>query len=504
MTKNKKGFTLVELLAVIIVLSILMVLIIPEVTKIIKKTQLKSIENSTQGLMRAIRIAKHEYALDNEMEGLIFTFHDGNEEANVPDLKLNYTGKKPQNGKIIIGISGKIGLVFHDGKYCIEKKYENDNIIITEKKLENCNFDFQLDKDISGANKPVLLNGMTPIIWDENKKDWIKASNIDDPYEQNWYDYEKKQWANAKTEDGSFWVWIPRYAYKIINGFHSNVSGTIDIKFLNETSNNSKDNTEIKTEGYNGETNNTSMHYFLHPAFKFGENDIPGFWVAKFEPSGDINNIQILPQKDSLNNMKIKVFYMGTLKMKNYICSNNCDTHMMKNTEWGAVAYLTQSEYGINGKLDQNTSSTSTGGIDYTNNKQQSTTGTIYGIYDMSGGKWEYTMGVMVDSSNNRLVGYSDFSQDELNKIPNKYIDDYTTYDDAKNLYGDAIYETSSSDGGLNSWHGEESDFVTTYHDSFWFGRGSHANSSSYGIFTFVEYDGYFYKGTTFRPVAIR
>ena len=37
---------------------------------------------------------------------------------------------------------------------------------------------------------------------------------------QNWYDYDKKQWANAKTLDGSYWVWIPRYAYKITSGFH--------------------------------------------------------------------------------------------------------------------------------------------------------------------------------------------------------------------------------------------------------------------------------------------
>ena len=28
--------------------------------------------------------------------------------------------------------------------------------------------------------------------------------------------YENKKWANAKTEDGSMWVWIPRYAYKVV------------------------------------------------------------------------------------------------------------------------------------------------------------------------------------------------------------------------------------------------------------------------------------------------
>ena len=26
---------------------------------------------------------------------------------------------------------------------------------------------------------------------------------------------EEKKWANAKTQDGSMWVWIPRFAYRV-------------------------------------------------------------------------------------------------------------------------------------------------------------------------------------------------------------------------------------------------------------------------------------------------
>ena len=29
-----------------------------------------------------------------------------------------------------------------------------------------------------------------------------------------------KRWANAKSADGSYWVWIPRYAYKIESCYH--------------------------------------------------------------------------------------------------------------------------------------------------------------------------------------------------------------------------------------------------------------------------------------------
>ena len=61
------------------------------------------------------------------------------------------------------------------------------------------------------VNSPQLMDGMIPIYWDNDGKEIkVTAEN-----ENNWYDYENQQWANAKTQDGSYWVWIPRYAYEI-------------------------------------------------------------------------------------------------------------------------------------------------------------------------------------------------------------------------------------------------------------------------------------------------
>ena len=96
---------------------------------------------------------------------------------------------------------------------------------------------------------------------------------------------------------------------------------------------------------------------------------------------------------------------------------------MMKNSEWGAVAYLSQSKYGkygngnymgankevyINNYWNNSTTMTgcSSGSTNanysstcaYTFEKENngtgaSTTGMIYGVYDMSGGAFEYVMG---------------------------------------------------------------------------------------------------------------
>ena len=72
-----------------------------------------------------------------------------------------------------------------------------------------------------GVNTPQYYESqMTPIKWDETANDgagdWVETDGSD----PDWYDYENKKWANARTSDGSMWVWIPRYAYSITSGYH--------------------------------------------------------------------------------------------------------------------------------------------------------------------------------------------------------------------------------------------------------------------------------------------
>ncbi|MDD5979902.1 MAG: hypothetical protein PUC23_02170, partial [bacterium] len=104
------------------------------------------------------------------------------------------------------------------------------------------------------------------------------------------------------------------------------------------------------------------------------------------------------------------------------ITDTTLDTHMIKNNEWDAVAYLTQSIYGrctsstsctkigINNNTSYITGYGSPAGTEYDINngtyetilgKDASTTGNIYGVYDMSGGAMEYVMGVYTDGTKN-------------------------------------------------------------------------------------------------------
>jgi hypothetical protein len=62
----------------------------------------------------------------------------------------------------------------------------------------------------------------------------------------------------------------------------------------------------------------------------------------------------------------------------------NTDSHILRNSEWSAVAYLTTSRYG-QGQPEPAAGSATTGGGDYAGNPLRSSTGNITGVYDING-----------------------------------------------------------------------------------------------------------------------
>ena len=141
-------------------------------------------------------------------------------------------------------------------------------------------------------NKPRLKQGMTAIKFNEpteTSKGTVVETNIND---NSWYNYDEQKWANARTEDGSMWVWIPRYAYRI-----NEENETVDVVFLQGTSDNYYDENGILREAKRCESADdevdTTEGFTVHPAFtdesmvgyRNGgwDSEIEGIWVAKFE-----------------------------------------------------------------------------------------------------------------------------------------------------------------------------------------------------------------------------
>ena len=263
-------------------------------------------------------------------------------------------------------------------------------------------------------------------------------------------------------------------------------------------------------------SNTSSSSWATHPAFTFGSTELNGLWIGKFETTGKVNAPTIKPNQHANIYERIGEFYTmaRSIGVGTYDPTNNggntisgitqnshnlstATSHMLKNSEWGAITYLASSKYGagtnnvsINSALpstsadaDGTSSSfsttgcgpnninrsttayssvtTSTGGtvnlpelssshiedplacgdVDHSYigsiGQLASTTNNVYGIYDMSGGASEYVMG--------NLTGYDDQSESvgtsfTRNPIKPPYVD----------LYKESLGFDYSSSGDTN------------------------------------------------------
>ena len=357
-------------------------------------------------------------------------------------------------------------------------------------------------------NAPVLAEGMIPITYSDTLSMWVKANTKNTNF--NWYDYSNKMWANAvmvtsdkrdtymnaevgtevKEDDVlAYYVWIPRYKYKLFNAdFASKLDfegGTIiadaqliDVVFESGTESTGTTTCQVSEIGVETCTNKENGNYYTHSAFTFGDTELKGIWVGKFETTGSTTTPTIKPGVSSLRGITVTNMYnTGKLfRSTDYITSNGInqsDSHMMKNIEWGAVAYLKQSNYGL-GITDitiNNNSSFYTGGgtgTSYKTNTGQSTTGNITGVYDMSGGAYEYVMG-----NYNKTAGSSGLT---VSGVPAEHIDIYSGTSVSASHLGDATGETAG-------WYSDVAYFVDSSNP--WFKRG--------GCFSFVDGAGVFY-----------
>ena len=416
-------------------------------------------------------------------------------------------------------------------------------------------------EDESGANVPVLKTGMIPVTYSNGN--WLKADTTSE-----WYNYNEQMWANAVTvseanrqtymdatagtpismnDINTMWVWVPRYEYET---------------FTSTTA------TEIKVNFLSGTASNKTSNYITHPAFTFGTDSLEGIWVAKFEASsdttctpttGDIDKgcdltslkVNVKPNVTSWRGIRVSTLDLNTRAMNDSgniygFLENEVDTHAMRNLEWGAVAYLSQSKYGKYGNADftvankeiyQNksdtyitgmsngTPSTSTTGTLVAYNVEgtgtgASSTGNIYGIYDMSGGAWDYVMGVMKDnSSNNPMSGNSTTynsgftgklydsgkytSYSERAWPESKYFD---LYDFGTTYNGDAAYrraKTGDATTETKGWYGDYASFAFAVNP--WFVRGgNHSNDTWVGVWAFGSSHGHANAGYAFRPVLVQ
>ena len=452
-------------------------------------------------------------------EGYIVTIKENNEEGNT-----YFVSKDGRVGEYIVREPAEPTLG-------IGANFDMSNGVIEVKFLDGTSYN-----TTDTPNHPILKEGMIAITYNESTGEIRNVSNSE---ETDWYSYvagsgtsdnNASHWANAKvTVDNvdSYFVWIPRYAYRIIyfdsvdsaNEYRAGtlteeqalaenkVEGYSDARGIVDTEGKTKEGVSVQTA-----ISVDDKYFKTHPVFDgdvnyggWAEDDgtpvkLQGFWVAKYESAhsdtvgmtqGNSTKIKSVPGVSSWRNSTIGDIFTHS---KNYNITLN--SHLMKNSEWGAVAYLTESRYGRNGTevAINNSSSYITGmsggraGASSTDKTYEyntsngvlaSTTANVYGIYDLSGGSTEYIASYNKDGS--ALDNGSSFT---TSRISNKYSMVYEGVNITNGYkYGDATYET-------NGWKEDENKFILSSNEAFleypFFIRGGDCNNSvGAGIFCF-------------------
>ena len=573
----------------------------PELTKLVLNDSVQQNQTSEFAIEGTNLDTVYDVWIDYNDNGI----EDANEKAtnvttypntNKASTIISFTNPNPTSNTVSPGTYD----VYVVGQGGTSRPLTNAFIVQEESICRNGdpNSDCQVDID----------DNMIPIYYAGNNTDgsaiW-KVANVNNLGE--WYDYTKKQWANAVTVQSNklttyknkpgtvinnndvlgYWVYIPRYAYEvqrpnavdrvvtdeyplpdnvnttgdknspynkhsIRNEFSihfekatdtkktpAETCNTLDITNPNQmwangtpTKEAGPDNTNILAKDYRtgcaapGNANNISRLYTdanttannttwaTHPAFTFGSTELNGLWIGKFETTGKVNAPTIKPNQHANTYEYVGTFYtmakyIGVLDPRNTGGNNvsglsanshhldSATTHMMKNSEWGATAYLSSSKYGAgtnnvlinaaypSASSDQDGTLSAYGitgcgpyddinitlrysdGVSLGSNiiespnacsndsklglqrayngdigQLASTTNNVYGVYDMSGGSSEYVAANLTNTNTASTAGAS--SQYFVYGVGEPYVDLYYESTGGFNVASKWSYSSSS------------------------------------------------------------
>lgn len=293
------------------------------------------------------------------------------------------------------------------------------------------------------------------------------------------YYLSKPVGTKINNEDvNSYFVWIPRFKYKLWNATGENNIDTynayqigIDIVFEKDNESSGVIYCE-NLECYSDElkitkiTQNDNGKYYTHPAFKNLDEELSGIWVSKYEVSNNNQTIESKPNNEVWTNNYLSSFYQSIKKIGN-------NYSMIKNTEWGAITYLSHSKYGV---CQNNNCQTITPNTTYVsgNNLYDTTTGNIYGVYDMAGSATEFTMSNYTDNPNELSLTNSNFQNTPISN------NDYNLYYNNGFILGDATKELSLESG---IWYNSTNNFINSTNN--WLARGGIAKNEFASIYSY-------------------
>lgn len=444
---------------------------------------------------------KMSYYYDTTINKFIFTIGSSIVESNEYKIEKNtwyILGYTYDQNKVSFYINGnKLSSTNISGNLSSNESFKigTDK---TFKQLSNIEVgDIYIYKDILTAEEiRDNYNTTINIIYDN----LLSGYNYFEPKTLQEYYLSQELGTSIELEDiSSFYVWIPRYKYKLWNvtgnagtASYDAYNQGIEIEFENNTEssgviyceNSSCYSDELLITKVTKEDNNK---YYTHPAFTNQEEELTGIWISKYEISTSNKecNDQILencisnkfeieskPENSAWRNNYLSNFYQNIKSL-----DNNNNYNIIKNTEWGALSYLTHSKYGLclnNTCKKIGTNKTFISGNEITD----STTYNIYGVFDLSGSASEFVMANFINK-NNTITNN--------NLLSNFETGDYDIYQENMFILGDATKEISLAEG---IWYNSHSTYINETNN--WFIRGGIGTTDDNGIF--------YYNATTEEP----
>lgn len=125
---NKKGFTLVELLAVVVIMGILALIAIPNVTRLLNNSKNKQMISDAEIL---ISKAKYEYKMSDDMEN-IFNFND-----YLEDKKDGYNDLYTDGNVIYDEIVNAYKVSLMTSRHCLSNSVDGECEYVFESNLNN-------------------------------------------------------------------------------------------------------------------------------------------------------------------------------------------------------------------------------------------------------------------------------------------------------------------------------------------------------------------------------
>ncbi|MEG1792530.1 MAG: prepilin-type N-terminal cleavage/methylation domain-containing protein, partial [Bacilli bacterium] len=204
---KKNAFTLIELLAVILILGIIALIAIPTITKILDESKLGSFSSSTTEIAKIIEQECQVSIIKNTGTVTEYRFEDG---KSIPSIPVK--GQLPDKGYAVVNKDCQVSFNLENNEYLSTKTYEEDRVNVINKKKSKVyglkwdgNDVYTRLDDAVGMTANVGLNQETPKNDFDNAEIYKDMVDVEDTYGNQFVTIPK--FYIKKTVTGDIWEW---------------------------------------------------------------------------------------------------------------------------------------------------------------------------------------------------------------------------------------------------------------------------------------------------------